>query len=315
MINVDKRTIVTQLQRISRRPFDFWLLNLQNDYRNLLKFLKRVSVPKGAELFTSELVYPGTELGRILATESVYAENETKNTEFERMLSIQFAEHLQNTVNGLQQGIDPILAEIIALAKERSLTLWLGAPWLESSEKVQRLYNAYILIEDGQVRFVHRKKYLWDGVDSEAGIYDVLRTERRSPISTDTFDGIFQNRAILICYEADKFFCPKFWKLPTRIPEVRKAKPDFVFIPSYWLTGNEHILRRLALSISRRIKDPIDKWMAVRTAGSLTLVINYDRAYVCGPVDEKKIKARVYAEQPNLGWLRIRPKGIEIGGF
>ena len=94
-----------------------------------------------------------------------------------------------------------------------------------------------------------------------------------------------------------------------------KAKPDFVFIPSYWLTGNEHILRRLALSISRRIKDPIDKWMAVRTAGSLTLVINYDRAYVCGPVDEKKIKARVYAEQPNLGWLRIRPKGIEIGGF
>ncbi len=149
------------------------------------------------------------------------------------------------------------------------------------------------------------------------GVYETTGT-KQTPVSLSTYDGIFENRAYLICQEANAFFCPKWHTKPTHIPEVRRAKPDFVIIPAQWTNkvGTEkEFLKKLALSIARRIKEPVDKFSAVRKQGCLVLVINNREIYACGPVNEKKVKARVYAEQKDRGWIRINNNGVTTGKF
>lgn len=312
---LDEKIICQQIRRVCPAPFDFWLVNCQNDYTNLFHFFESVNVSQDSEVFTSEGVYPGEQFDAIrlgLGLSGGSAPIEEQIAVRERSARFAYARELQENLKKAQTAI----GEVIARARERRLRLWLGVPYAEGTEK---LYNSYILIEDGKIRFVHRKKFLWDGEDSEVGVFESAGEDRRAAISLKEYDGIFENRAILICQEADAFYCPKWGKSPTHIPEVRKAKPDFVIIPAHWtnkrLGTEEKFLRQIALGIARRVREPIDAYSAVRKQGTLVCVINYNEAYVCGPVDEKKVKARVYGRQSERGWLRITQNGIEKGVF
>ncbi len=324
MINLDRETIVQQINKITKRPFDFWLVNCQMDYRNLLVFLEKADLPDGAEIFTSECVYPGVELSEVLdMTFAGYcgsAPPEEVDIVRERHLQIEYAKKLQSFIK-FAQPAKTAIEKIVEHTRRKKIRLWLGTPYFEYYSTRPRLYNAYTLIENGKILFVHRKKFLWNGDGSlEVGVFENVGTDgRRAPISVFDYDGIFENRAMLICQEAIAFYCPKWVKKPTHIPEVRNVKPDFVIIPANWRNKRrgteEKTLKRIATAIARRIRDPIDKFSAVRENGSLICVINYNSAYICGPVDEKKIKARVYAQQPNRGWLRITNQGITSGEF
>lgn len=314
---LDQAEIVRQISKVvGGKPFDFWLVNAHNNLDRLVHFLLTVDVPKGAEVFTSEGIYPGSRMEALLREECHNGETQQEIDEAERAFLIEFAKELQGL--GKFNGIG---LQVLRIAKQKGIKLWLGAPYLEISPgSPDKLYNAFLLIEDGRIRYVHRKKFLWNGgrhgIESETGVFELVGNNRRSPISVAEYDGIFQNRAHLICQEADAFFCPKWRHKPTHIPEVREAKPDFVVIPARWLNkvgDEETFLRKIALAIARRIKEPVDRLSAVRKEGSLVLVINAFDAYVCGPVDEKKIKARVYAQQSNPGWIRINNHGITQG--
>lgn len=315
---IDKAGITQQINRVvGTDSFDFWLINAQNNCDNLLRFLETTELPVGAEVFTSEGIYPGPHLESLKRNECINEETDRELKKAERLFLTAFAKELQGVevFNGVGQ-------QILRLSKQKKIRLWLGAPYLDPTVQPNRLYNAYLLIENGEIRFVHKKKFLWDGgrhrVDSEIDVFDVIGKDRGAPISVTSYDGIFENRAYLICQEADAFFCPAWRKRPTHIPEVRKAKPDFVIIPAQWFNkvgAEEKYLQKIALSIARRIKEPVDKLSAVRKQGCLVLVTNAHGAYICGPVDEKKIKARVYASQTELGWLRVNSKGITQGEF
>ncbi len=314
---IDQAEASRQINRVvSGKKFDFWLVNAENKFENVLAFLKKTDVPTGAEVFTSEAVYPGEGMGDLLRTECVNEENESETRRAERFFLFKYAREIQGAETFTGAG-----KALLELTKKKKIKLWLGAPHAETSREKDLLYNAYVLIENGQIRFVHRKKFLWNGgkhnLDSEVGVYETTGT-KQTPISLKAYDGIFKNRAYLICQEANAFFCPKWHTKPTHIPEVRDAKPDFVIIPAQWTNkvGTEkEFLKKLALSIARRIKEPVDKFSAVRKQGCLVLVINNREIYVCGPVNEKKVKARVYAEQKERGWIRINNNGVTTGKF
>lgn len=314
---IDQTEASRQINRVvAGKKFDFWLVNAENRIENVIAFLEKTDIPAGAEVFTSEIVYPGKAIESLLKTECANGENESEMREAERFFLFKYAQELQNIeiFTGVGKGL-------LELTKKKRIKLWLGAPYAETSGKKELLYNAYVLIENGRIRFVHRKKFLWNGgkhgIDSEVGVFETMGT-KQTPVSLNIYDGIFENRAYLICQEANAFFCPKWHTKPTHIPEIRRAKPDFVIIPAKWVNKvaeEEKFLRRIALTIARKIKEPVDKFSAVRKQGCLVLVINASDAYVCGPVDEKKVKARVYARQRDRGWIRINNNGIMTGKF
>ena len=318
---MDGLEIARQIKKVVHaREFDFWLLNAQNRIENLLCFLRdpNIEIPAGAEVFTSEEIYPGSYLESLMRSECVNWEADQELKEAERVFLIGFAREIQGL--GVFNGVGRKLLE---LARSRGIRLWLGSPFVENPAGLPpKLYNAYLLVENGEIRFVHRKKFLWDGgkhkIDAETDVFQAVGKDRRAPISTTEYDGIFENRACLICQEADAFFCPKWRKRMTHVPEVRKTRPDFVVIPARWLDKvgtEEKCLQKIALAVARRIKEPLDKFSAVRRRGCLALVVNAYETYICGPVDEKKVKARVYARQSERGWLRINNEGVTRGKF
>lgn len=319
-MRVDTDLVRGQILEITKHPFDFWLLNLEDDYRNLSLFFEKTDVPSGAEIFTSEGVFPGKETEPILKEAVWNCATEADMCMAEREILIEFAKELQNLTSGVISC--ERIKEIINEAKTRKVRLWLGGPYYEDHPKTPKLYNSYLLIENGGIRFIHRKKFLWP---TEEGIFETLGREGINAISIPDYDGIFENRAILICQEAPRFYAPKWGRSPTHIPEIREAKPDFVIIPAHWIgeegdspevrLEKERMLRQIGLAISRKIKEPIDRFSAVRERGCFTLVVNAFDVYICGPSEGKRIKAQVYAQQPRRGWLRINNQGITSGEF
>src|SRR5258708_111580 len=271
--------MVREINSITKKPFDFWLLNLEHDYRNLPRFFEKANPPKGAELFTNECVFPGKEIDAILKEKSWHQMTERQERAEERRLFIEYAKNFENF--SIQDTLCPSkeIKNALQLAQKSGVRLWLGTQSLNYITKWKNpsLYNSYILIENGKFCFVHKKRFLWP---TEEGISEVIGREGTNAIATEKYDGIFENRAYLICQEAPRFYSPKWGKSPTHIPEVRDAKPDFVIIPAHWVgedgdtpavrTEKERMLRQIALAISRRIKDPIDKFSAVRRQGCLT---------------------------------------------
>ncbi len=312
--------VAKEIRGVTKEPFDFWLLNLKNDYRNLALFFDKVDIPRGAELFTSEGVFPGKAADPIFKEAPYVCETVNDLRPCTRSLLIEFAKGMQGVRSATPQ---PEIRKIIGRAKRKGVKLWLGTPYFEEGP---RLYNAYVLFENGEISFVHRKKFLWAGKkDSEVGIYEACGTDRRAAISTKTYDGIFEKRAYLICQEADAYYCDKWRERPTHIPEVRAARPEFVVIPAHWcgfdgdsptqIKKHADVLVRTARMIARRIEDPIDRLSAVRKQGVIVLVVNAHEVYVCGPVSEEHTKVRVYARQPERGWLRITNDGVTTGTF
>lgn len=301
MIYLDQNVIRKQIARVTDKPFDFWLVHCHNDYKNLDRFFGEVKLPAGAEVFTSELLYPGLRLGQELDVLLQFSDRKSEawRQKFEKWwMRDPYAERLRGFA-WQKTHCNP------------NFRLWLGAPFVDWRRK-NRMFNAYLMIHDGKIKFVHHKKFLWPG---EKHLWHVDRFQGKTPISVPDYNGIFENKAILTCYEADKFYNPKWRELPTQIPQVRQAKPDFVIIPAQWDIADATTLRKIALAISRGIREKIDHLSAVREQGVLTLVINDSSVYVCGPVDEKRTKARVYADLNQRGWLRITNDGITFGYF
>lgn len=283
-MKITSTSIARELKRSGiTQQFDHWYLNTGMKKENLNRFLDKhlPELDKDSEVFTSEL----------LNMQDVWHD---------------FIE--RERVADLASQADELGQD---LTKDQKWVLWLGQPFLEQG----KLYNTYTKWENGEPTFRHRKKFLWheEGALSDSDIFHIERwLTKWTPISTEEYDGFDDNKAILICYEVSKFFNEVYQDRPTRIPEIRKEKPDFVIAPSWW-TKNRDVLLRSMRSISRRNRDHRLDFMAVRKQGCIAAVINHDDAYVIGPYENGRVKAATYARVREPGYVHLMNDGFTTG--
>ncbi len=99
--------------------------------------MEKTDIPTGAEVFTSEAVYPGEGMSDLLRTECVNGENESEIREAERFFLFKYAREIQGAETFTGAG-----KALLELTKKKKVKLWLGAPYAETSGEKQFLYNA-----------------------------------------------------------------------------------------------------------------------------------------------------------------------------